>query len=244
MGVIGGADGPTAIVVAGWSGQITGFYGKGLAMLVICMIIAYFLGNISPATILGKFHGIDIKKAGSGNAGTTNALRVLGKKAAVITLIIDIGKGVLAVLLGRYVGAYYAMQCIDANLMNAESYTAFTNYVANFGGICCGLMVFIGHIWPMLLKFKGGKGVATAFGVLVTLNPLMGLATLGVVAIVVLITRMVSAGSVCGAIALPFIAHFLMPQFVLPGGVMAIIVIIKHRANIKRILNKTESRLF
>ena len=96
---------------------------------VIFVTLAYFIGNISPSIILGKIAGVDIKKEGSGNAGTTNALRVLGKKAAIITLLIDVGKGVLAVLLG----------------MNFGNYTI---------GTVCALAVFCGHIWPcQLVRF-------------------------------------------------------------------------------------------
>ena len=99
---------------------------------VIWVTAAYFIGNISPSILLGKAKGVDIKKEGSGNAGTTNALRVLGKKAAVITLIIDVCKGVLAVYLGM----------------------KFGNYTI---GTVCALAVFCGHVWPCFYRFKGGK---------------------------------------------------------------------------------------
>ena len=141
---------------------------------VLAVVIAYLLGNISPSTILAKMAGKDIKKEGSGNAGTTNALRVLGKKAALITLVIDIGKGVVAVLLGGIIsGPEAAMICAPA--------------------------VFIGHVWPVLLKFKGGKGVATAFGTLLAVNWQLALICLAIVIVVVVLTRMVSLGSVTAA---------------------------------------------
>ena len=101
---------------------------------ILLVAVAYLIGNISPSIIMGRLQGVDIKKEGSGNAGTTNALRVLGKKAAVITLIIDIGKGVLAVYLGMRLGNYDI-------------------------GLTCALAVFCGHIWPCFYNFKGGKGV-------------------------------------------------------------------------------------
>lgn len=185
---------------------------------VILLLIAYMLGNISPSTILAKAKGIDIKKAGSGNAGTTNALRVLGAKAAVITLVIDIGKGFIAVFLaGMFL---YPMQ-------------------VSF----CTLAVFLGHVWPLLLKFKGGKGVATAFGALLALNWQLALICLGIVVIVVLVTRMVSLGSVTAAIAFPFLAYFMEKEFLPAGICMALILIFKHRANIARILSGNESKL-
>ena len=185
---------------------------------VILLLIAYMLGNISPSTILAKAKGIDIKKAGSGNAGTTNALRVLGAKAAVITLVIDIGKGFLAVFIaGRFLDP---MQ-------------------VSF----CALAVFLGHVWPLLLKFKGGKGVATAFGALLALNWQLALICLGIVVLVVLVTRMVSLGSVTAALAFPFLAYFMEKEFLPAGICMALILILKHRANIARILSGNESKL-
>ena len=185
---------------------------------VILLLIAYMLGNISPSTILAKAKGIYIKKAGSGNAGTTNALRVLGVKAAVITLVIDIGKGFLAVF---FAGMFL-------NPMQVSF---------------CALAVFLGHVWPLLLKFKGGKGVATAFGALLALNWQLALICLGIVVLVVLVTRMVSLGSVTAALAFPFLAYFMEKEFLLAGICMALILIFKHRANIARILSGNESKL-
>ena len=185
---------------------------------VILLLIAYMLGNISPSTILAKAKGIDIKKAGSGNAGTTNALRVLGAKAAVITLVIDIGKGFLAV--------FIAGRLLDPMQVSF-----------------CALAVFLGHVWPLLLKFKGGKGVATAFGALLALNWQLALICLGIVVLVVLVTRMVSLGSVTAALAFPFLAYFMEKEFLPAGICMALILIFKHRANIARILSGNESKL-
>lgn len=185
---------------------------------VILLLIAYMLGNISPSTILAKAKGIDIKKAGSGNAGTTNALRVLGAKAAVITLVIDIGKGFLAVFI--------------AGMFLNPMQVSF-----------CALAVFLGHVWPLLLEFKGGKGVATAFGALLALNWQLALICLGIVVLVVLVTRMVSLGSVTAALAFPLLAYFMEKEFLPAGICMALILIFKHRANIARILSGNESKL-
>lgn len=187
--------------------------------LVILVVIAYFLGNISPSILLGKAMGVDIKKEGSGNAGTTNALRVLGKKAAIITLLIDVSKGVVAVLIGTHVG--------DATI-----------------GYCCAIAVFCGHIWPCFYSFKGGKGVATAFGALLAVNWLMALCTLLVVAVGLLLSRRMSVGSILGAAAFPVISWFMEPGFVYFGILMAAIVIFKHRANIKRLIEGNEPKMF
>ena len=186
--------------------------------IIVPVVIAYLLGNISPSIILGKIHGIDIKKEGSGNAGTTNALRVLGKKAALITLVIDIGKGVLAVIIGRLVGG------------------AAVGYI-------CALAVFCGHIWPCFYSFKGGKGVATAFGALLSVNWMLGLAALAVVAAGLALTQRMSVGSLLGAITFPVICWFLEPDFIWIGSVMALIVLIKHRANIGRLLRGEEPKM-
>ena len=186
---------------------------------VIWVTLAYFIGNISPSILLGKALGIDIKKEGSGNAGTTNALRVLGKKAAVITLIIDIGKGVLAVWLGL----------------------RFGNETI---GMFCALAVFCGHIRPCVYSFKGGKGVATAFGALLAVNWVMAVITLLIVAIGLAVSRRMSVGSLLGAVSFPITCWFLERDFLYIGMVMALIVIIKHRANIARLIKGEEPKMF
>ncbi len=186
---------------------------------IIWVTVAYFIGNISPSILLAKVKGIDIKKEGSGNAGTTNALRVLGKKAAIVTLIIDIGKGLLAVFLGMHFGNYEI-------------------------GIVCALAVFCGHIWPCLYKFKGGKGVATAFGAIIAVNWTLALLVLLVVAIGVAATQRMSVGSILGAASFPVICWVFEPGFLYVGIVMALIVIIKHRANIKRLIKGEEPKMF
>ena len=186
--------------------------------IIISIIIAYLLGNISPSIILGKLHGIDIKKEGSGNAGTTNALRVLGKKAALITLIIDIGKGVLAVVIGKLIGGEAV-------------------------GYLCALAVFCGHIWPCFYSFKGGKGVATAFGAILAVNWILGLSALGIVAVGVALSQRMSVGSLLGSVTLPLICWLLEPDFIHIGCIMAVIVLIKHRANIGRLFRGEEPKM-
>ena len=185
---------------------------------ILFVILAYFIGNISPSTMLAKARGLDIKKEGSGNAGTTNALRVMGPKAGIITLVVDILKGVIAVLLPTLI-------------------------VGDTCAMYCAVAVILGHVWPVVYKFKGGKGVATTFGAIVAINPLLGLATLGVVVVTVLITKRMSAGSVMGAILFPLLAFFLEPGFYLQGLVLAAIVIIKHRSNIDRLIHGEEPKL-
>lgn len=190
----------------------------GKFMFVLVIVIAYFLGNISPSTMLGRASGVDIKKEGSGNAGTTNALRVLGKKAAVITLVVDILKGVIAVQIG----------------FSLSSYTA---------GLWCAFAAFVGHVWPVVFKFKGGKGVAVAFGAIMSVNWQLGLIALGIVSIMVLITRMVSLGAVTAAVIFPVLCYFLESDF-LPVSIMIVALLLyAHRENIVRIIKGEESKL-
>ena len=139
----------------------------------------------------------------------------MGKKAGVITLVVDVLKGTIAVLIGF--------------LLAGSS-----------GEAWCVLAVFCGHVWPVFYKFKGGKGVATAFGALLGLNPLMALLTLLIVVIAVLISKRMSVGSITGAVVFPFISMFMERDFLYIGIVLAIIILVKHRANIKRLLQGKE----
>ncbi len=200
--------------------SISGIFGSsgfGIAS-VIMVVVAYFIGNISPAILIGRAKGIDIKKEGSGNAGTTNVLRVLGKRAAIATLVIDVLKGTIAVVLGGiFFGEYIASICVIA--------------------------VFAGHVWPVLFKFKGGKGVATAFGALAGFNPAMGFTALGIVALGVVLSKRMSFGSVLGAITFPIVAYLYSPTFLLMGTGVAILIIIKHIENIKRLIKGKEPKI-
>lgn len=186
---------------------------------VIWVTAAYFIGNISPSILMGKAKGVDIKKEGSGNAGTTNALRVLGKKAAVITLIIDVCKGVMAVYLGM----------------------KFGNYTI---GTVCALAVFCGHVWPCFYRFKGGKGVATAFGAILAVQWYLALMELLVVAVGLAATQRMSVGSLLAAASFPLLCWLFEPGFLPVGCVMAVIIIIKHIPNIKRLIKGQEPKCF
>lgn len=185
---------------------------------IAAIIISYFLGNISPAILISRAKGIDIRKAGSGNAGTTNTLRVVGKKAAAAVLVIDILKGVAAVLLGRYIGGQEL-------------------------AMYCGLAVFLGHIWPAVFGFRGGKGIATAFGVALAWEPVLGLAELAVAALFLIITKRVSVGSIAAAIVFPAAAYYFDHKYLPVTIVMAIVVMIKHRRNIMRLMKGEEPKI-
>ena len=189
--------------------------------IFLVVVIAYMLGNISPSYIMGKkYKNLDIRKHGSGNAGTTNALRVLGKKSAAIVFLVDLGKGLIAVQIGHLIAGYT-------------------------GALTAAVFVVIGHVFPVFLRFKGGKGIATTIGALISLFPMVTLiATLFGVG-VILRTRIVSLGSLLGIAVLPLvlIGAGQDRQGVITATILAVLVIFTHRENIKRLMNKNERRL-
>ena len=188
-------------------------------------VVAYLIGSISPSIILAKVKGIDIKSEGSGNAGTTNTLRVMGPGAAVVTLILDIGKGLLAVYLGAYVSAFAGDFIMHQ-----------TMYLCAAGVVC-------GHIWPVFFKFHGGKGVATAFGAVLAVNWQVALMCLGIVVVGVAVSRRMSVGSLLGAVALPILCVFYEYNFLLGATFLAALVIYTHRQNLIRLRLGTEPKI-
>lgn len=210
----------------------------GLIIIIITLTAGYFIGNISPAIIIGRINGTDIRNQGSGNAGSTNVLRVFGKKAAAITLMVDMLKGAAAVWIGAAAGGLGAVN--EVMEYGPQILAMFTGYAA----MC-------GHNWPILYGFKGGKGVATAGGVLIAVNYSVGLTSLGILILVVLITKRVSAGSVLASAMLPLTAQILGAQamnnypvaYIGFAFLVAVTIIFKHRVNIKRIAAGTEPKL-
>ena len=198
----------------------------------IMAIIAYLIGSINFSVILSKkMAGFDVRDKGSGNAGTTNMLRSVGKKAAAITLICDILKGVVAILIAIAFGKIFK----DAN-------SALLVQIA-------GVAVILGHTFPIFFKFKGGKGVATSLGVLIMSNWQIGLICLVFALILILLTQMVSVGSIAAAVLYPVLTLFIPQNYIVPGNyliysiILAIIIIFNHRENVKRLLSGTENRI-
>lgn len=209
-----------------------------MAVYIIMAIIAYLIGSVNFSVILSKkMAGFDIRKKGSGNAGTTNMLRSVGKKAAAITLICDILKGVVSIIIAIILG----------NIVQ-ESNKELLLQIA-------GVAVVIGHTFPVFFGFKGGKGVATSLGVLLMSNWQIGLICMVFALVLMLLTRMVSVGSCAAAVLFPVLTMFINEHYtVLTEGksgsvyfiyslILAIIVLYNHRENIKRILNGTENKL-
>jgi acyl phosphate:glycerol-3-phosphate acyltransferase len=193
-------------------------------MIVLSVLIAYCLGSISTSTLIGKWVGnIDIRKHGSGNAGATNTLRVLGLKWAIIVLLVDVLKGVVAILLARWLGHG------DALYIYAS-----------------GLAVIFGHNWPVFFQFRGGKGVATTIGVLI-LTMIQPALIAGVVAIaIVAITRWISLGSLTFTALTCVVAMCLHEptSAIVFSALVAVMSIYRHRANIVRLMKGEEHRIF
>lgn len=204
-----------------------------LTLLYILMgIIAYCLGSINFSIIISrKMAGFDVREKGSGNAGTTNMLRTVGKKAAAITLVCDVLKGVIAILLAYAFGKIVE----DAN-------APLLIQIA-------GIAVIIGHTFPVFFGFKGGKGIATSLGILLMTNYEIGLICLIFALLVMALTKTVSIGSIMAAILFPVLTlvihdkYLVGDNYVIFGIIVALIVIYNHRENIKRIVSGNENKL-
>lgn len=204
-----------------------------VAIYILVALVAYLLGSISFSVIFTKkIAGFDVREKGSKNAGSTNVLRTAGKKVAILTLICDVLKGVIAVLFAKLIGK------ID----NFEN-TAYLLQLA-------GLMVVLGHTFPIFFGFKGGKGVATSLGVIMMINWQIGLICLVFALILMILTRIVSLGSVAAAILFPVLTLFITENYSVAGDyrifgiLLGVFVCFNHRANIKRLLKGEEKRIF
>lgn len=193
---------------------------------IVLVIISYLLGNISTSTIIAKkMFNVDIRTQGSGNPGSTNVLRTLGKKAGAMTFAGDLLKGLVAVLIARGI----------AILTGIDEVTAA--YVAV-------IAVVSGHNWPISLGFKGGKGVATSLGAMIGMNPVIALSCFGIFLVIVAITRYVSLGSIVGIAASPlFMIATQNKKGIVVTLFLTISVIYTHRENIKRLINGTERKI-
>lgn len=192
-----------------------------MILRVILIIVSYLIGSLSTSIILCRLkYGVDIRTLGSGNAGTTNVLRNFGKKAAGITLLMDALKGVPCYFLGLYLCHSYGV------------------------GLACGLAAILGHIYPVYYQFRGGKGVATTLGVALAAAPKITLLALLFALIVMAVSRRVSLGSILGVIAFEVIALLMhADRVLLLWGLCAILIIlVKHKDNIRRLLSGTEPK--
>lgn len=196
---------------------------------ILLLLGAYLLGSIPSAVWIGKyFYKTDVREYGSGNAGATNVFRVLGKKAGVPVLFIDILKGFVAVNLARLsndtVGSY---QYINLQLV-------------------LGIASLVGHIFPIFASFRGGKGIATLLGIILAILPFAALISIGIFIIVLLISKYVSLSSMTASFAFPIIVivgfKTTNPSLIIFSILIAIMVLITHQKNIERLLRKEESK--
>lgn len=205
---------------------------------IIMGIIAYLIGSVNFSILISKkTAGFDIREKGSGNAGTTNMLRTMGKGAALITLILDILKGVVTI----WISIFYSF--LLYKLFNINLNAAFLVQIA-------GIFVILGHTFPIYFGFKGGKGVATTLGILLVTNWHIGLICLVFALVLIAITKMVSVGALAASILFPVLTIFSdQISFIKPGNyiiysiLIAIIVCFNHRTNIQRLMNGTENKI-
>jgi len=201
-------------------------------LITVSILLSYLLGSIPTSVWTGKlFHGIDIREHGSGNAGATNTIRVLGWKTGIPVLIIDLAKGWTAGMLPFFFALAAEKSALLVNLQ-----------------IICGMAAVSGHIFPLFAGFRGGKGVATIFGALLAIHPLLTLSGIGVFLIVLVITGIVSVSSMSAGISFPLLLFTLFDTpslfFRIFSIVVAIALIITHRENIRRLLKGEEKKLF
>lgn len=195
--------------------------------IIICILFGYLFGCFSTGFFIGKLNKVDIRQYGSKTSGTTNALRTLGPKAGALTLLGDILKAIIAILLVRYI--FFS---------NYEYVSLLTLYT--------GLGVVLGHNYPVWLSFKGGKGIAATGGAMLAFDPLIVSVALPIFVISIALTRYVSVGSLLVAITFPIWIVFRNPgelHMLIVALVYTILAFIKHRSNIKRLLTGTENKL-
>ena len=194
-------------------------------------MLAYCIGSIPTALIISKqFFGIDIRDYGSGNMGATNTFRVLGSKYGSIVMVIDVLKGMAAVFLFYFLPYYLTNEWDRMNFM-----------------VALGLASVLGHIFPIFAQFKGGKGVATLFGMILAVHPVVALSCVGVFLLVLFLTRYVSLSSIIAGVALPIFVLWIWNEDVVVYRIFAVLVgclvILTHQKNIVKILRGNESRV-
>jgi acyl phosphate:glycerol-3-phosphate acyltransferase len=202
---------------------------------ILSGILAYFIGSIPSAVWFGKLvHGVDVREHGSGNPGATNTFRVLGKRAGTVVLLFDIAKGLLATSL--------AVLLLNNGLIIEEK-LVLTKLIL-------GVIAVFGHLFPIFLRFKGGKGVATLFGVMIGIQLPVALISLAIFLVTLLASKYVSLGSMVAAISFPLMLAFVPrfntgePVLVMFGFFLALVVFWSHHKNVRRILHGEESKTY
>jgi len=194
---------------------------------IFLIILGYFIGAIPFGYIAGKLRGIDVRKEGSGNIGSTNVSRVLGKKTGRIVQVLDIAKGIMPVVIGKI---------LICHLSRPDT---------SFFLVAIGLATICGHNWPIFLGFKGGKGVNTSLGVALGLMPVNAILCFAVWALVVFVWKYISLGSIVGAITFPILAFIFKEPWIfrILAIIVALFIVIRHKSNIKRLLKGEEPKM-
>ncbi|WAC39211.1 glycerol-3-phosphate 1-O-acyltransferase PlsY [Pedobacter sp. SL55] len=202
---------------------------------ISALIAAYLLGSIPTAVWLGQaFYGIDVREYGSGNAGATNTFRVLGKKPGIIVMTIDIMKGFTATKLAYLIGLSVTGPKYSAQFVNYE--------------LALGVIAVMGHLFPIFAGFRGGKGVATLFGMVLAVNPLSALLCVSVFVTVLLVSKYVSLSSICAGFTFPlgtvFVFQSSVKAEVLYSICVCVLILVTHQKNIERLLKGKESKVY
>lgn len=198
---------------------------------IVLILLAYFIGSIPTSVwVSKKFFGIDIRDYGSGNAGATNTYRVLGSKWGTLVMIVDVLKGMVATSLFLFIPELKQDEWARTNFM-----------------IVLGLAAVLGHIFPIWARFRGGKGVATLFGMVLVIQPIVAICCVAVFMLVLFLTRFISLSSILSSIAFAIFILFVFNDEVtlyrIFSVVVALIVILTHQKNINRLLKGTESKV-
>jgi len=195
-------------------------------LFLVAMLVGYLLGSANSSLIVSRCLGVDVRRQGSGNAGATNSLRVLGKRAAVIASIGDVAKGMLA-------------YCVGSLLLRSHPQSA------DLGGLAAGCAAVVGHNWPIYFGFQGGKGIWTSFAVVSSFDWRIGVSLVLLFAALILLFRRVSLGAVGRAICLPWFPLWFGDHWtvtlVFVG--LALLAVYRHRTNIKRLLGGQEPKI-
>jgi glycerol-3-phosphate acyltransferase PlsY len=200
---------------------------------ISALILAYLCGSIPTAVWIGQaFYGIDVREYGSGNAGATNTFRVLGKKAGIPVMLLDILKGWTATNLAYFIGV---------STTGAYNSTSYTNYA-----LALGIAAVMGHLFPIFAGFRGGKGIATLFGMILAIHLQAALLCVCVFIVVLLITHYVSLSSIIAGFTYPIGVTFVFPSnraVVIYGMCICVLILVTHQKNIERLLKGKESRV-
>jgi glycerol-3-phosphate acyltransferase PlsY len=202
---------------------------------ISAVLLAYLFGSIPSAVWIGQaFYGVDVREYGSGNAGATNVFRVLGKKAGLVVMTMDILKGFTATKLAYFIGL---------SVTGPQDSSQFINYQ-----LALGLTAVVGHLFPVFAGFRGGKGVATLFGMILAVNYPAALLCVLVFVVVLLVTKYVSLSSICAGFTFPlgiiFIFHSTIKTEVLYSMCVCVLVLVTHQKNLERLLKGKESKVY